>query len=77
MATKTITIMDDVYRLMSDEKRAGESFSDLLRRRFEKKSLMKFAGAWKSMTAGEAKELSESISLVRGEMDKRFRGGRK
>ncbi|MFQ5815754.1 MAG: antitoxin VapB family protein [Candidatus Hydrothermarchaeaceae archaeon] len=32
MSVKTITIKDDIYKVLSSMKREGESFSDLLRR---------------------------------------------
>ena len=49
MATKTITIMEDAYRLLKIRKRREESFSDVIRRELEmsKKPLIEFAGAWK------------------------------
>tara|TARA_Y100000310_G_scaffold345846_1_gene471132 strand:+ start:26111 stop:26344 length:234 start_codon:yes stop_codon:yes gene_type:complete len=37
MATKTLTIMEDVYQLLVDNKQKEESFSDELRRILSKK----------------------------------------
>ncbi|MBI4438316.1 antitoxin VapB family protein [Candidatus Woesearchaeota archaeon] len=72
MATKTISIMEDVYEMISREKMGDESFSDLLRRKFRKKDLFAFAGSWKSMTDRDAEELSSEIRKVRKDMSKRF-----
>lgn len=48
MSVKTITIKDEVYRLISNMKREGESFSDVLRRIARKKAdVMDFYGVLK------------------------------
>jgi len=45
MATKTITIMEDAYKLLKQEKQGNESFSDVIRRNIKKKkSLWDFVG---------------------------------
>ena len=46
MGTKTISIMDDVYKLLLRNKMRSESFSDVIRRNLKKKrDIMEFAGA--------------------------------
>lgn len=49
MGTKTITITDEAYKKLKGEKRAGESFSVLIKRLTDRsgKDLMEFAGVWK------------------------------
>lgn len=74
MATKTITIMEDAYRLMAMEKMPNESFSDLVRRKFiarrtfKKEDLLQFAGAWKDMSDEQAEELKANIRRMRETM---------
>lgn len=47
MTTKTITIMEDAYEMLKKAKQAGESFSDTIRRTYNKKNKMEdFFGAW-------------------------------
>lgn len=73
MATKTITIMEDAYRLMSGEKRPNESFSDLVRRKFTGKSLLEFAGALNNLSDEEVDSIKENIREVRRGMDEGFK----
>ncbi len=49
MASKTISIRDDVYKLLKSAKRDEESFSDVLERllRKDKKDLSEYFGALK------------------------------
>lgn len=62
MATKTISIMDDVYDRLVALKRADESFSDELRRLTETKgSILEFAGIWKDMTDKDADDMKRVI----------------
>jgi len=66
MGTKTISIMDDVYKLLLLRKRAYESFSDLIRRRFrEKRDVMEFAGVWKNIGDEEISDMKEKIRRLR------------
>jgi len=48
MVTKTITIMEDAYRLLKARKKVNESFSDVIRRELKtsKRPLIDFAGKW-------------------------------
>jgi len=64
MATKTITIMEDAYKLLLLNKRREESFSDELRRLItKKKDIMEFAGAWE-MSDEEAEEMKKNIKNI-------------
>ncbi len=58
---KTITISKDAYEMLVREKREGESFSDVIKRLSQKKSIMSLAGAWKDMTDEEYEEWMEAI----------------
>tara|TARA_Y100000310_G_scaffold213377_1_gene214331 strand:+ start:146 stop:391 length:246 start_codon:yes stop_codon:yes gene_type:complete len=70
MGTKTISIMDDVYELLARHKRAGESFSDEIRREFAKKgNIMEFAGAWKGLVSDEeAEQMKKRIREIRSKI---------
>ena len=62
MATKTITIMDDVYELLVRNKSKDESFSDELRRvLIRKRDIMRHAGVLKDITDEEAEEMKKVI----------------
>ncbi len=61
MATKTISIMEDAYRLLANLKRGEESFSDVIRREFSGKgSITEGAGIWSSMTDKEHSRMEEA-----------------
>ena len=67
MATKNISIMDDVYKLLLVRKMASESFSDVIRRELSRKrNIMEFAGAWKNLISDkEAEEMKKDIKNLR------------
>ncbi len=59
MATKTITIMDDAYELLKQEKTEKESFSDVIRKVIpKKKSIWDFVGI---LTEEEGEKLQEFV----------------
>ncbi|MBN2567786.1 antitoxin VapB family protein [Candidatus Woesearchaeota archaeon] len=62
MATKTITIMDDAYELLSRAKLPNESFSDTVRRIAKPApSLLDVWGAWdEEFAQGVRKHLEKS-----------------
>ena len=66
MTTKTITVMEDAYKLLLLNKKMEESFSEELRRILpKKKSIMEFAGAWKDMSEKETEEMKNNIKKLR------------
>ncbi len=68
MATKTLTIMDDVYERLKTLKRPEESFSEELRRILVPKAkLSDFIGAWKDVDDAEAKRMKSVIKEMRRE----------
>ncbi len=71
MATKTITITEDAYELLARLKRENESFSDVIKRNFNKGSILEFAGAWK-MGEKEADALKARIKRMRDFSDREF-----
>ncbi len=49
MGSKTISLDDDAYLRLKQEKKGGESFSDVVKRitsPIKRKSLLEFAGIW-------------------------------
>lgn len=66
MATKTISIMDDVYELLVRSKKKEESFSDELRRILPKRgSILECAGLWADLSDEQAKRMEGSIKKSR------------
>ena len=65
MATKTITIMNDAFKLLRRSKRKSESYSEVIRREFKEKSnIMELAGAWKDVTDKEVARMKRLTSTV-------------
>jgi len=72
MATKTITIMEDAYKLLSSHKKKGESFSEEIRRILsteKKRPLSDFFGI---LSNEEGDAILKSIELRRKANKKRF-----
>ena len=74
MATKTISIMDDVYRMLVDNKLEEESFSDELRRILSKKKTKKLSEFFGILNEDEGKgiiNILEKKSKINVEMKKK------
>lgn len=56
MSTKTISIKTEAYERLRQRKRPRESFSDVINRLAEKRSLMEFAGILSEEEAGTLEE---------------------
>lgn len=66
MGTKTISIMDDVYKLLLLNKLKNESFSEVIRRNLTKKrDIMEFAGAWKNISDKRIEEMKKDVRELR------------
>jgi len=66
MATKTISIMEDVHSLLVRNKHKGESFSDELRRLLKNKgSILDCAGLWSDLSDRQVKEIKDNIKKSR------------
>ena len=66
MTTKTITIMDDAYKLLIRNKMKKESFSDVIRRGFSKKGkISECAGLWADMTDEQFEGMEKTIKKSR------------
>jgi len=67
MTTKTITIMEDAYKILAKAKKKGESFSDTIRRVVgKKKDISEFSGIWSD-------EYADSVKINIKDLRKRSR----
>lgn len=64
MSTKTISLSEDAYEDLKKMKRKGESFSDVVRKLTNEKSLLDIAAIW------EDKELERNIRKTREKTEK-------
>ena len=62
MATKTISITEEAYERLRTNKMENESFTDVINRITNKRSIMELAGI---LSNKEADELKENISQIR------------
>ncbi len=62
MATKTITITEEVYNRLLNEKKSGESFTDTIKRLTTRGRLSDCFGQWD----GDEEELKEIEGLISG-----------
>lgn len=70
MAVKTITVTEEAYKALANEKKKDESFSEVILRTHKRgniEDIMKFAGAWSDMGDEEAEQIKKRI----GKMSKR------
>ena len=66
MVTKNITITERAYRLLSQQKRPGESFSQVIEQHFQKRGKLRdYVGIWGDVSSTEWKELVEQIEHAR------------
>ncbi len=74
MVTKTLTITEDAYNLLSANKLRDESFSEEIRRLFSKKgkkNLMDFFGILSKKDAGKMRKDLEDIKKMNIELLKK------
>jgi len=66
MEVKTVGLDRDAYERLKAEKRAGESFSDVVKRLTRKRRpISDFAGAWKDLPERDVREFDEAVRDVR------------
>src|SRR4030067_305470 len=64
---RNIAVADDVYEMLSKEKRDGESFSDVIRRLARRRrSILEFAGAWADIPDEEVREVGAAGGWAKG-----------
>lgn len=56
MGSKNISVPDDIYEKLREERRADESFGEAIDRLLGRKRLSEFWGAWDDDTAEEARD---------------------
>ena len=73
MATKTITITTDAYDLLARNKLPLESFSQTIKRSFDKKkSILDLSGTWADISDKDATTMKETIDRMRRESKSRI-----
>lgn len=66
MASHTVALDGEAYASLKAQKRAGESFSDVVKRISKpRQSILEFAGAWKDLPAKDWHALQESYRRTR------------
>ena len=70
MATKTLTITEESYERLASKKKDNESFSDVINRITNKKSIMEFCGI---LSNERAESLRKSIEESRASTKKRLK----
>lgn len=65
MTSRTISITDNVYKMLSRLKLKNESFSETITRLAKKGKISECAGLWGDMPEKELEELEEGIKRMR------------
>jgi len=74
MVSKTISITEEVYNLLSKMKLEGESFSDTITRLVRSGGkLSECAGLWKDMSKEELEEIKAGIKKARRSAEEQLR----
>lgn len=67
MGRRTVSVKERVYRKLKEEKRPGETFSDVVDRLLRTKPppLVKHVGAWRPMSPRELEDIRDRIDQLR------------
>ncbi len=74
MGSKNISLDDEAYRRLKNEKNGNESFSDVVKRLtrpFKRKSLLNFAGMWK-LSSDELEMMKTALNDLEGQFNDLF-----
>jgi len=69
LGTKNISISEEAYERLSALKKPSESFTEVINRLTERRSILELAGV---LTEQEGKELNETLSKLRGRSSERI-----
>jgi predicted CopG family antitoxin len=69
MGTKNISISEEAYERLSALKKSNESFTEVINRLTEKRSILELAGV---LTEREGRELNETLSTLHGRSSERI-----
>jgi len=70
MATKTISLDEDAYNKLKAQKEKGESFSDVVKKLADRRSLLEIAGIWEDDTENLREIIEESREKSRERQEK-------
>jgi len=65
MATKTLTITEDAYNLLTDRKMDNESFSEEIKRVFSKKNTRRLSDFFGILSNEEGKAMLSDLEKIR------------
>ena len=65
MGYKTISLRDEVYKNLVKIKTKDESFSDVISRLMQKRSLLDFAGLWADVPEEKIEEITKELEEMR------------
>ncbi len=71
MGTKNISISEEAYQRLSSLKKPNESFTQVINRLTQKRSILELAG---TLSEQEAEEIMENINILRDESNKSLLG---
>ena len=74
MGSKTISLDEEAYSRLKQEKKENESFSDVVKRitrPIKQKSLLEFAGVWE-LSPEEWKQMQKALVDLRSQFDDLF-----
>jgi len=77
MTSKTISVTEEVFRLLSRMKLPGESFSQTIRRLIRRSRISECAGLWSGLREEELEDIRRQIRLLRQRANKEFVEGGK
>lgn len=74
MTTKTLTIMEDAYDLLADNKLDGESFSDEIRRVLSKKQSRPLTDFFGILSEEQGKKMISDLERIKASEIEMLRG---
>jgi len=74
MVSKTISVTEEVFKLLARMKLPGESFSQAIKRLVRRGRISECAGLWSDMSEDELEEIRRNIGLMRNQAAEEFSG---